>query len=273
MMIYRKLAQLAIVGFSVIALASVGSSAAQANLVQNGDFNQFTINGTTPNGQPGELGSGTGYTTLSDWTYLNPTKSYDFLFTSNSNGTDADTTGSWNPTGGGHGGYLKLWGTNDGGLDPITASPVGGNFLGVDPVYDNSSVLSQTLTGLTVGEQYTVSFYDAAAEQYPYTGASYDQWKVSLGNQTQLANYISLPSKSFSGWFKESLNFTATSTSEALSFLATGGPTFVQPPFVLLDGVSVTATDTPEPSSIFGLGAVMILGLGAGFQAKLASKQ
>jgi len=270
-MIYKKLAKLAIVGFSAIALSSIGSSSAQAvNLVENGNFTQFTINGTTPDGQPGELGSGTGYTTLSDWTYLNPTKSYDFLFTSSSNGkTDADTTGAWSPQG--KGGYLKLWGTNDGGLNNITAPPQGGDFLAVDPVYQNAGSLSQTLTGLLVGKEYTVSFYDAAAEQSPYTGASNDQWQVKLGSQTQDASKISILSKGFSGWVQESLNFTATSTSEVLQFAATGGP-LGEPPLALLGDVSVAPT--PEPSSIFGLGAVIVLGLGAGLlPSKLVGKK
>jgi PEP-CTERM motif len=35
-----------------------------------------------------------------------------------------------------------------------------------------------------------------------------------------------------------------------LSFLATGGPSQTQPPFSLLDGVSMTqVTSTPEPAS------------------------
>jgi hypothetical protein len=58
------------------------------------------------------------------------------------------------------------------------------------------------------------------------------------------------PSQSFIGWMAQSLKFTATSSSEILSFFAVGTPTG-QPPFVLLDGVSLIL---PEPSSLALLG-------------------
>jgi hypothetical protein len=44
----------------------------------------------------------------------------------------------------------------------------------------------------------------------------------------------------------QTMNFTADNTSDLLSFFAVGTPNG-EPPFVLLDGVSLNA-DTPEPA-------------------------
>ena len=61
----------------------------------------------------------------------------------------------------------------------------------------------------------------------------------------------------FSGWMQETMTFTATSTSETLSSLAIGTPSG-QPPFALLDGV--TLSDVPEPAS-WGLMVSGLVGL------------
>jgi hypothetical protein len=67
---------------------------------------------------------------------------------------------------------------------------------------------------------------------------------------------------SFSGWMLETLDFTATQTSETLSFLAVGAPAANLPPFALLDDVSLTAV--PEPSTW----AMMLVGFcGLGYAA------
>jgi len=58
----------------------------------------------------------------------------------------------------------------------------------------------------------------------------------------------------FSGWMQETMTFIPTSTSETLSFLAIGTPSG-QPPFALLDGVSLS--NVPEPASW----ALMMTGL------------
>ncbi|MEA5549571.1 PEP-CTERM sorting domain-containing protein [Anabaena cylindrica UHCC 0172] len=257
---HNQLAKSAIIGLSAITLSAFVSSSAQAtNLVTNGSFE------TTSNGLTGQLGTPYG-TELPGWTYLPAPTSYDFIFGS---GT-ADTTGSPSEY---YGAPLTFWGSNNGGLDVWPASsPDGGNFLAVDPVYQNYAPISQLLNGLTVGQQYTVSFYNAAAQQFGFSGSTYDQWKVVFGGETQYATAFNLPNHGFSGWVKESLTFTANSSSQLLQFFATGGPVGL-PPFVLLDGVSVEAvkgTSVPEPSSIFGLGAVIVLGLGIGFKSKLA---
>ena len=100
----------------------------------------------------------------------------------------------------------------------------------------------------------TLTFYWAGAQQSGFTGPSTDQWEVSLGSQTQYTPVVDLVTEGFSGWMQETMTFIPTSTSETLSFLAIGTPSG-QPPFALLDGVSLS--NVPEPASW----ALMMTGL------------
>jgi len=66
---------------------------------------------------------------------------------------------------------------------------------------------------------------------------------------------LSIASGGFSGWQTEKFTFTASDTSEVLTFLSLGTPNGL-PPMALIDNVSLTV---PEPASW----AMMILGFGA----------
>jgi hypothetical protein len=222
---------LAMIGIPAIVLGIGSPGMVRAgNLVMNGDF------GTTTNGN-GQLGVGTNAT---DWTSgSSGSPGYNFLFEP---GT-ADTTGAAG---------LYLWGPAPagGGVDNgLTASsPAGGNFvaLGGDPNLVLEPI-SQTITNLTPTDQYVVSFYWAGAQQSGASGATTDQLQVSLGGQSISTAVVDNASEGFTGWMQESFTFTATSGTEALSFFAIGGPAGL-PPFVLLNGITMTAV--PEPSSL-----------------------
>ena len=147
----------------------------------------------------------------------------------------------------------------------IPAPPGGGGteFYGVDSTF-HPSVLSQTLTNLTIGKTYAVSFDWAASQQIGFSGATTDTFAVTFGATTLNTSTITLASQTFSGWQVATLDFVATATTETLSFVDNGvclvpgalcGPgDSGGPPFSLLDNVSVTAV--PEPSTW----AMMILG-------------
>jgi len=211
----------AVTGLCVMALSAIAVSANAAS-VTNGSF--------STNGGGGQIGFNT---TASGWSVPAPDGSYFFLFTS---GAQAGTGVT------GDAGGLSLYGT-------IGASPDGGAFVGADPGYQNGAI-SQTITGLTAGAQYTVAFDYAGAQQVGFNGATQEGWAVTLGSQTLDTAELSNANHGFTGWSATSLTFTATGPSELLSFLAIGTPSQAAPPFSLLDGISITpVSSTPEPAS------------------------
>jgi hypothetical protein len=157
----------------------------------------------------------------------------------------------------------------------VTPSPDGGNFVAFDgdPTPGARQTMSQTVSGLTVGGTYVLTF-DWAATQYEFvngssfgctgcwTGATTNKFEVSLGGETQDTATVDVASQGFTVWQTASLSFTATSASELLTFLSEGGPTSL-PPVALLDGVSLTGGvaggvtgGAPEPATwaMMGIG-------------------
>lgn len=228
-----------VLGLTIVTVAGMGATSAQAvnsNFVVNGDFEQ-TTNGT---GQFDYSTVATGWTS----------SGYNFLFAA---GT-ADSTGSM-----GQDGKLALWGPQNGSNNGLTNSPTGGNFVAADGAYKIGAI-QQTISGLKVGQDYQVSFDWAAAQQKNFTGPNTEHWGVSLGSETKSTSIYSNKSEGFSGWMHETMTFTATGPSEVLSFLAAGTPSG-QPPFSLLDGVSMTSA-VPEPATwgmlLGGLGLIAL---------------
>jgi len=213
--------------FASAALLLFAVPAQAGNLVTNGSF-EDTTNGA------GQLGYNTNAT---GWT----TTGYNFLFPA---GT-ADNVGA-----NGVDGNLSLWGPGNGSNNGLPASsPDGGNFVAADGDYLTAPI-NQTINGLTVGDNYQVGFWWGASQQYTFTGDTQQYWAVSLGAQTQNTSTFFLPSHGFSGWMYQTDTFTASSSSEVLSFLAVGNVPV--PPFLLLDGVSMndSTAATPEPGTL-----------------------
>ena len=67
-------------------------------------------------------------------------------------------------------------------------------------------------------------------------------------------------SHGFTGWVYQTLTFVTTVANPVLSFLAVGTPSG-QPPFVLLDGVSVTVVPEPATGTILIAGIAGLIGL------------
>jgi hypothetical protein len=132
-------------------------------------------------------------------------------------------------------GNLQLWGPNNGG-DPSNTlgatSPDGGNFIGADGAFQVGAI-TQTITGLVAGQQYSVEFDWAGAQQYSFTGTTTEQWIVSLGSQTQATSIVTDVSHGFTSWTHTTITFTADGSSDVLSFLAAGTPDG-EPPFSCL---------------------------------------
>ena len=209
--------------------------AAATNLVTNGDFE------TTSMTSAQQMNT----TNVTAWS----TTGYNFIFFP---GT-ADTTGSYTPQ---FNGNVTLWGPHNGGATGNTlpaTSPTGGNFVGADGAFEQGAI-TQTVTGLTVGTNYLLTFWWAAGQQSPFVGTTTENWGVTFGSQSYTTPTVTTPSMGFSPWQQASVVFSATSASQVLSFLAAGTPNGT-PPFSLLDGVSLVAA--PEPATW----AVMTVGL------------
>jgi hypothetical protein len=265
--------------FAVVIIGIAASiPAAAASLVTNGDF--------SANGGVGELNYPTyaGTTYATGWTVggqiapTNTTGAFAFVVNSQADSIgfpSGNSTSSLN--------NLAIWGpgtlpfVNSGG--PIPTHPVantwtgvpvsafgnGTNFaLGVDGAYGTAPV-SQTINGLTSGNSYTLSFQYAYAQLAGFGGDTTQDWQVTIGGNTTTTpsalltspysgnSATSLPEvggdQGFYGWNTFTYNFTASSSSEVLSFLAQGSPAV--PPFLLLTNVSIDPntplSTSPEP--------------------------
>lgn len=126
----------------------------------------------------------------------------------------------------------------------FTGSGYGTYFLGGDGAYATGPV-SQVVGGLTVNEQYTLSFVWGAAQFTDVPDKDFNAgWQINFGSEVRNTETVSTTSKGFAPWRSFSTTFTASAISQTLSFLATGGPAGV-PPFSLLDNVSLVPTNGP----------------------------
>jgi hypothetical protein len=216
------LTTLALGAFAIlVVLTATAGSAHAVNLVNNGSFEQTTC------GYSCQINN----STLTDWT---TNSGYAFLVYPGQATVNLGTG-------------IKLWpGANCPPTCFPATSPDGGNFIAQDGAFLNGAEM-QTITGLQVGHNYNVSFWQAAGQQDPYSGATTEQWRVSLGTDTQYSQLMNNASHDFVPWQQQTLTFQANATSEVLSFYAVGTPNGL-PPFVLLDGV--TLEEAPEPGAI-----------------------
>ena len=229
-----------LLSLSTIAALGAGAAHASTNLVANGSFDS-TTNGTNKQ-LASSVTTASNRTTATDWTSSNGNDGgYNFILASK-------IATTWDSA---------LW--LNGNANGFTASPDGGNFLASDQLYYPGTI-SQSISGLTVGDKYTLTFDYALAQQVGFNGANPDNyWQVGFGSTVKDTSLLSISSGGFSGWKTASMTFTAASTTELLSFLAKGTPTGA-PPFLLLDGVSMVAA-VPEPATwAMLLGGVGLIG-------------
>ena len=216
-----------------------GSAAfAAPELVTNGGFSgTYTSNS--------EFGMAFGGQGVSGWMGNN---GYNLFFTSAADSSTVNAAGQYSYTG-----NEKLYG-------PVPSSPGGGSFVALDgeQAAGVQGGISQTISGLTAGDMYSLSFDWGAGQVQSRTGMTTEQFQVSLGSQSFLTPVVTNPSGGFTGWMSKTFTFTATSGSELLSFLSIGTPSGL-PPIATLDDVSLT--QVPEPVSIALLGAGL-LGIG-----------
>ncbi|GGX80587.1 PEP-CTERM sorting domain-containing protein [Massilia dura] len=212
---------------SLSALIALHAGAA-TNLVANGNFEKTT--GGTNKQLSSTVTSEANRTTLEGWTSSNGNDGgYNFVL-------DTKIANTWDSA---------IWLEDNG--NGYSASLGHGNVFASDALYWPGT-LSQAIDGLTVGSTYTLTFEYALAQQVGFAGANSDNyWQVGFGGSTANSTALSIEDNGFSGWKTASMTFTASSASQALSFLAKGTAPGA-PPFLLLDGVSLVSA-VPEPST------------------------
>jgi len=250
-------------GLTAIGLTLGLAGTAQADPflpVQNLTFTQFNPGGTPPKA---------GFTAANPVGWTGGTG----LIAIDAPGTATDFTN----------GQYGVWG-------PFADPPPGGNFIQADgnPIFETS--FNQTITGLTAGQAYTLTFWQAAGQQSGFSGATTEQWKVFFGNGTNTVDcstdpctitttnqeadspLMNTPSMGTHPWELVSLSFVADATSDVLSFLAwgNGGTTVNLPPTVFLAGVNSPAVPEPATLSLLGVG---LLGIGGTILRRRAKRK
>lgn len=237
---------------AMLLTGAVGVAYASPNLVNNGDFSATSPSQTAPrqfsnsSGTCGISGNNNwGGQFVSSW---NADQGYAVWYPSASaaSGTQACTQF-------GNTGHQYLPTT-------VTSAPTGtATFIGLDGEPSWRAQVSQTIGGLTTGDQYTVSFWWASTQEMSRQGETTEQIQVSLGGQSFLTGINTIPTHGWSDWQQASFTFTYDGANSLLSFLSIGTPGGF-PPFALLSDVSLTH-NVPEPPelALFGMG---LLGLG-----------
>lgn len=237
-----KLLALRLVLVLVAAIAFLASGTqAKASLVQNGDFSATSL--SSPGGYVCNTVGPTCVSTVSDWS-----ANCSSIGVCGNGGTPLSLL--FPGTGG------VAFNSFNGLSSPAADAPGGGNTIADDGDVVYRAPVFQTINGLSPGDSYVLTFYQAADQQGGFGSPTTEQWQVSLGAQTQDSTLISDPSGAFTGWSSQSMTFTATSSSEVLNFLALGAPSGV-PPIALLADVSLNASPVPEPSYLAVLGGVL----------------
>jgi len=213
------------------------------NLVTNGTLAATTF--TTNN----QFGTGFGGQGVTGWT---GNGGYNLFFF---NGTATTISANSQYDNGAGTGSEMLWGTS-----LFTGSSPGNyNMVALDGDQSingaGGGAIGQTINGLAAGTNYAVTFEWGAGQLQSRSGPTTDYLKVSLGGETLDTNQLSNPSKGFTGWYTETLIFSATAASEFLQFVSIGGPDGL-PPIAVLTDIQMVAAPEPASLALLGIGLV-----------------
>ncbi len=207
-----RLTSMALLAASVptLALSSPGSP---VNLVANGSMG-FVDASNHPLG-PGQYRVGSDPNTLTGWTFLNTDPSAEYFVSFQS--------------------------------EP---SPEGGSYLGIQDLDSfaprvNVVGITQQIGGLQVGATYELSLWSMSN----HDGSGFFQdWVVTFGGQERTSKQTTPKLDSTGTWVRSTMSFTATSATQALTFVAQYLPGSV-PQVLNLDGVVLEeVSPVPEPA-------------------------
>jgi len=231
---------------ALLVAAAAGPARAGANLITDGTFDQgipYTANSQI---------STDGYKNLPGWsvTAADGSTPFDLWFIASTSTTVGANTqyGSTNQ-------FLRA----DAGADSASA-----DFVGLDGAAGGAQgTLSQSLSNLVVGTDYKVSFAWAAGQLATGSGAYQVAIAFNLGTSVltsttgapTTSTFRSAATGGYSAWTTQTYTFRATSANEILSFLSYG--TAGEPPFALIDGITMFAV--PEPGTLALLGGSLLL--------------
>ena len=129
-------------------------------------------------------------------------------------------------------------------------TPFGRQFLEV-----HFDTVGQTLSGLSVGSSYVLSYYATAQSNANYFGAG--NITANVGGVTDVFSYSLTGNNPYGTalpWTHRELTFVATAPSELLTFSGSGAMNFR--PLGAFDNVSIAAV--PEPKSYFSFVLLLV---------------
>jgi hypothetical protein len=208
------------------------SGAFAANLLLNPSFDLGTFNNSSYSGSNTGQALPVGSSSMNNWSIIaNGNSAVSLAWLQTGDFGLASEDGSL---------FLDLTGYND-------ATPFGG--------------VSQTVSGLTVGGNYALSFWIGVNFAKTNAGGPVTVTTGAIGDQLATP-FTTSSSGSGSVWTKETLNFTANSSSGVISLVGTSVPQSGQ--YIGLDNVDLEylGTGVPEPAMILPLalaGAFFVL--------------
>jgi hypothetical protein len=257
---------LPLTGAALLSISLLGP-AAQADVIVNGNFTSNTAT-TSYNGNTiGTSFSGAaGSSNITGWGVTSCLALCNQSLPSSDTFTFLATTGNVGADG--------VYATEPGLTAPIgffagpTGTPPSADAVTADAGISVGAIY-QTVTGLTVGDTYLLTFSQATmqADDISNPQAFTAAWQVYFGtgsaanaatSPTVTGTSMYNPGGGSSSWVTDTIALTATAASETLAFFASDSAG--QPPFLLLDGVSLTdeGAAVPEPGSL----ALIAVGLG-----------
>lgn len=144
-------------------------------------------------------------------------------------------------------------------FNPANPSSDGGAHFGIQDLdafapRHNAVGLRQVIDGLSVGARYTLSFESNEEHTNPNFLA---RWRVNFGDDEVFSTLTD------TDWIQDSFDFTASASSQTLSFVATYLPGAL-PQILNIDGIHLTPTAVPLPGAAWlllpALGGLLALG-------------